>query len=83
MCILGTMNFPEYYIAANILDKLMDSCLEFGVYPRNYDGKTPLWPDAVRLDKLLYFTLGPQLDKPVLPTDCGSDVLAGAQRSLR
>ena len=34
----------------------------------------------VRLDKLLYFRLQPQFDKPMLSSDCGSEVLAGAEK---
>ena len=34
----------------------------------------------MRLDKLLYFTLEPRLDKLVLTSDCGSDILAGAEK---
>ena len=52
----------------------MDLRLLFSAYPRNCDGKTPLWPYLVSLDKLLYFTLEPRLDKPMLTSDCGSNV---------
>ena len=58
----------------------MDLRLEFGLYPKSFDGRTAQCPDAVRLDKLMYFRLEPQLDKPVLTNDCGSDVLAGAEK---
>ena len=57
--ILGTMCSPKDHIAMNISDKLMDLPLEFGVYPRNCDGRTPQCPNAVKLGKLLYFTLEP------------------------
>ena len=46
-------------VTVNISEKLMDLRLEFGVYPRNSDGRTPQCPDAVRIDKLLYFRLEP------------------------
>ena len=78
--ILGTISFPEDHTAANISKKLMDLRLEFGLYPRSSDGRTPQCPDVVKLDKLLYFRLEPQLDKPVLTSDCGSDVLVGAEK---
>ena len=78
--ILGTISFLEDHIAINISDKLIDLRLEFGAYPKNTDVKIPQRPDALRLDKLLYFILEPWLDKPVLPSDCGSDVLAGVEK---
>ena len=46
----------------------------------NSDDKPPQWPDVVRLDKVLYFQLEPQFDKLVLTSDCGSDVLVGAEK---
>ena len=78
--ILGTINFLEDHTIANISDKLMDLRLEFGVYPRNSDGRTPQCLDVVRIDKLMYFQLEPQLDKLVLANDCGNDVFAGEER---
>ena len=78
--ILGMINFPQDHTAANISNKLMDLRLEFGVYPRSSDG-TPLQSlPAVRGDKVLYFQLKPIMDKPMLTSDCGSDVTAGAER---
>ena len=59
MHILGTISFPEEHTATNISEKLMDLRLEFGLYPKNFDGKTAQCPDAMRLDKLLYFRLEP------------------------
>ena len=78
--ILGTINIPKDHTDLNISNKLMDLRLEFGVYPKNSDGKTPLWPDVVRLDKLLYFQLETRLNKSMLTSDCGSNVSAGAKR---
>ena len=72
--ILGVLNLLEDNTAANISEKLMDLRLEFGVYLRTSDGRTTQFLDVVRLDKLLYFTLERQLDKPVLAKDYGSDV---------
>ena len=77
--ILGMRNFLEDHPTMNILEKLVDLCLEFGVNPKNSDGKTPLWRDGVRLDILLYFTLELRFDKPMLSNDCGSDVSAEAE----
>ena len=58
----------------------MNLRLEFGVYPRNSGGRTPQCLDVVRIHKLLYFKLGPQLDKPLLTGDWGSDVSVGAEK---
>ena len=78
--ILGTISFPEHHTTVSISEKLMDLRLEFGVYPKSFDGRTPQCPDTVKLDKQLCFRLGPQLDKPILTSDCGSDVSAGAEK---
>ena len=43
----------------NISEKLMDFRLEFGLYPKSFDGRTAQCLDALRLDKLLYFRLEP------------------------
>ena len=64
----------------NISKKHMDLRLEFSLYPKSSDGKTAQCPDAAMLDKLLYFRLKLRLDKPVLTSDCGSDVLARAKK---
>ena len=77
---MGTISFPKDHTATNISEKLVDLRLEFGLYPKSFDGRIAECPDAVRLDKLLYFTLGPQLDKPVLTSNCGSDVSAGVEK---
>ena len=77
---MGTISFPKDHTTANISDKLMDLRLEFGLYPKSSDGRTSQCPDAVRLDKLLYFTLEHRLDKPMLTSDRGSNVLAGAEK---
>ena len=49
--IMGTISFSEDHTATNISEKLMDLRLEFGLYPKSFDGRTTQWPDAVRLDK--------------------------------
>ena len=56
-CILGTISFLKDHTTTNISDKLMDLRLEFGVYPRNFEGRTPQCPDAARIDKIAYFIL--------------------------
>ena len=80
MHILGTINFPQDHTIATISNKLMDLCLEFGVYPRSFDGRPIQNMHAVRTDKLLYFQLEPVMDKPMLTNDCGSDVSVRAER---
>ena len=79
-CILGTIHLLEDHIVANISNKLMDLRLEFRVYPKIFDGRPLQSLYAVRADKLLYFQLEPIMDKPVLTSNCGSDVSAGAKR---
>ena len=79
--ILGTLNFPQVHTATNISNKLMDLCLEFGVYPRSFDGRPLQSLHAMRADKLLYFQLEPVMDKPVLTSDCWSDVSARAKET--
>ena len=79
---MSPKNLPtcKDHIVGSISDMLMELRLEFGVYPKNTDVRTPQCPDAVRLDRRLYFTLESHLDKPVLSSDCGSDVLVGAEK---
>ena len=48
MRILGTISFPKDHTTANILDKLMDLRMEFGLYPKSSGGRTAQCPDAVR-----------------------------------
>ena len=77
---MGTRNFPQQNTASNILDKLMDLRLDFEVYPRSRDGRPPQSLQAMRSHKIFYFREETNLDKPVLTSDCGSDVSAGAER---
>ena len=79
-CIMGTIDFPQQHTAANISDKLMDLHLDFGVYPRSHDGRRPQSLQAMRRHKVFYFREEPEWDKPMLTSDCGSDVLARAER---
>ena len=78
--ILGMLSFPNDHTAENISEKLMNLRLEIDLYPKSFDGRTAKCLDAVRLAKLIYFKLEPQLDKLVLTSDCGSDVLLGVEK---
>ena len=78
--IMGMIGSPKDHTISNISERLMDLRLEFGLYPKSFVGKTAQCPDAVRLDKLLYFRLEPKLEKHMLTCNCGSDVLAGAEK---
>ena len=62
-----------------ISKKLMDLRLEFALYLKSSDGKTAQCLDAVRLAKLMYIRLKPLLDKLVLTSNCGRNVLARAE----
>ena len=77
---MGTIYFPQQYTIANISKKLMDLHLEFGVYPKNSDCRTPQCLDAEKIEKLVYFQLKPRLDRSVLTSDCRSDASVGATR---
>ena len=77
---MGTIYFPQQHTAVNISDKLMDLRLDFGVYPRSHDGKPPQGLQAMRGMKVFYFKEEHKLDKPVLTSDCGSNVSAGVER---
>ena len=80
MRIMGAIYFPQQHTAANISKKLMELRLDFGVYPRRRDGRPPQSVQAMRRMMDFYFREEPELDKLVLTSDCGSDVLAGAER---
>ena len=78
---MGTINFLQDHTAANISDKLMDLLLDFGVYPRSRDGRPPQSLQAMRKDKLFYFREEPDLDKLVLTSDCGNEMLVGTEKT--
>ena len=80
MRIMGTIYFPQQHTAANISKKLMELRLDFGVYPRSRDGRPLQSVQAMRRMMDFYFREEPELDKPMLTNDCGSDVSAGAER---
>ena len=58
----------------------MELHLDFRVYPRARDGRPPQSVQAMRRNMEFYFREEPELDKPVLTSDCGSDVSTGAER---
>ena len=70
MRIMGTIYFPQQHTAANISKKLMELRLDFGVYPRARDGRPPQSVQAIRRKMEFYFREEPELDKPVLTSDC-------------
>ena len=72
--------FPTTAHCCQHSKKLMELRLDFGVYPRTRDGRPPQSVQAIRRKMELYFREEPELDKPVLTSDCGSDVSAGAER---
>ena len=77
---MGTIYFLQQHIAANISKKLMELSLDFGVYPKSRDGRPPQSLQAMRRMMDFYLREEPELDKPVLTNDCGSDVSAGVKR---
>ena len=77
---MATINFLQRHTTANISDKLMDLRLDFRVYPRSPDGRPPQSVLMIRRKMEFYFREESELDKPVLTSDCGSDVSAGAER---
>ena len=78
--IMGTIHSPQQHTAANTSKKLMELRLDFGVYPRSRDGRSPQSMQAMRRKMDFYFREEPELDKLVLTNDCGRDVSAGAER---
>ena len=74
------INFLQRHTGTSISDKLMDVHLDFGVYPRSRDGRPPQSQQAMRKHKLFYFREEPDLYKPILTSDYGSNVSAGAER---
>ena len=80
-CFLGTMHFPKKHTTANIYDRLLNAHINFGVWPKDGEGRIPENEEALRCDKLAYFGMEPPLDRPVLTSDCGSDVSVGAEKN--
>ena len=78
--ILGTMHFLKKHTAANIFDSLLNARIDSAAWPRNAEGRIPESEEALRGVKLVHFGLKPALDRPVLTTDCGSDVSLGTKK---
>lgn len=72
------MHFPQECIAENISNSLLNSRIDFDVWPKNVEGTIPPSGKALSYDKLAYFALKPPWDKLVLSSDCESDISAGA-----
>ena len=68
------MHFLQKHTFANILNSILNARIEFGVWPKNAEGKTSQSEEALRGDKLAYFAMEPLLYRPVLTSDFGSDV---------
>ena len=77
---LGDKGFPQKPTSANISDGLLNARIDFGVWPRDVEGRIPRSEEALRCDELAYFGMEPPLDRPVLTSDCGSDVSVGAEK---
>ena len=69
---MGTIYFPQQHTAANISKKLMELPLDCGVYPKSHDGRPPQSVQAMRRMMNFYFREEPELDKPVLTSNCGA-----------
>ena len=79
--ILGTMHFPEEHTATGISDRLLNARIDCGVCLWDAKSRIPKSEDALRCEKLAYFGMEPPLDRPVLTSDCGSDVFTGAEKN--
>ena len=77
----GDNAFPKKHTGANISDRLLNKRFDFGVWPKDAEGRIPESEKALRCDKLAYFGMEPPLDRPVLTSDCGSDVSARAEKN--
>ena len=75
------MHFPKKHTAANISDRLLSACIDFGVWPKDAEGRIPKSEEALRCEKLAYFEMEPPLDRPVLTSDCGRDVYVGVEKN--
>ena len=71
----------KIYCTANISDRLLNACIDFGVWPKDAKGRIPKSEEALRCNKLAYFGMEPPLERPVLTSDCGNYVLAGAKKN--
>ena len=80
MRILETMHFPKKHTAANISEPLLNARIDFGVWPKDAEGRIPESEEALRCDKLACFGMEPPLHRLVLTSDCGSDVSTKAKK---
>ena len=80
--ILGTMHFPEKHTTVNISDRLLNARIDFGVWPKDAEGRIRKSEEALRCEKLVYFGMKPPLDRPVVASDCGSDVSVGVEKNI-
>ena len=65
---------------ANISGRLLNARIDFGVWSKDVEGRIPESDETLRCEKLAYFGMEPPLDRPVLTSDCRSEVLAGAEK---
>ena len=79
--IMGTMHFPKKHTTANISDRLLNARIDFGVWPKDAKGRISESEEALRCNKLVYFGMELPLDRPLLASDCGSDVSVGAEKN--
>ena len=74
------MHFPPKHTTTNVYDGLWNVRIDFDVWPKSVEGTIPQSEEALRSDKLAHFAIEAPLNRPVLTSDCGSDVLAGAEK---
>ena len=66
---------------SNISDRFLNARIDFGVLPKNAEARIPKSEEALRCNKFAYFGMEPPLDRPVLTSDCGSDVSTGVEKN--
>ena len=59
----------------------MNVRIDFGIWPKDAEGRIPESEEALRCNKLVYFGMEPPLDRLVLTNDCESDVSMGAEKN--
>ena len=79
--IFGAMHFPKKYTTTNISDSLLSARIDFYVLPKSVEGRIPQSEEALSNDRLAYLETKPTLDAPLLTSDFGSDVSAGAKKT--
>ena len=78
--ILETMHFPEKHNTTNICDSLLNARTNFFACSKSGESKISQSEEAMSSDKLAYLATKPFLDTPMLMSECGSDVLVGAEK---